>query len=138
MLKVQLTNLSDSTIITFQELLDKHKGKQIVLDNWASWCGPCAREIREGKQNTQELENRGNVFVYLSLDKTKDFKKAKIKATELDIVKKAYIVSGDFSSTYAKYINVIHIPHFVLIGKDGILKRNNISFPSSGNFRSYE
>ena len=137
-LKVQLTNLSDSTIITFQELLDKHKGKQIVLDNWASWCGPCAREIKEGKQNTQELENRGNVFVYLSLDKTKDFKKAKIKATELDIVKKAYLVSGDFSSIYAKYINVAHIPHFVLIGKDGILKRNNLSFPSSGDFRSYE
>ena len=137
-LKVRLASLSDSISVTFQELLDKYKGKQIVLDNWASWCGPCAREIKEGKKNVQELEKRGNVFVYLSLDKSKDFNKARAKAGELGIIENAYIVSGDFNSAYAKYINVKDIPRFVLIDKDGRLKRLRVSNPSLGNFQVYD
>lgn len=136
-LNIKLTCISDSSATTFRELLDKYKGKQIVLNNWASWCGPCAHEIREGRENVKELKKRGNHFIYLSLDKAKDFNKAKAKATELDIIDNAYIVSGDFDSAYVEYLNIKDIPRFILIDKDGKLKKDRVSNPSSGNFYDY-
>ena len=36
--------------ITFEKVLDKHKGKVIVLDVWASWCSDCIKAMPKLKQ----------------------------------------------------------------------------------------
>lgn len=136
-LNIRLISLADSSVVTFRELFDKYKDKQIVLDNWASWCGPCAIEIKVGRKNVEELKNRGNHFIYLSLDRVKDFDKATSKAKELGIIDNAYIVTDNFNSAYAKYLDIKHIPRFVLIDKEGRLKKDEVSNPSFGNFRDY-
>ena len=138
-LNEKLISVADSSIITIRDMLNNYKGKQIIIDNWASWCGPCAHEIKISKKNVLELEKRNNQFLYLSLDKSTDFKKAKNKAVELDIIEKAYVVSGSFNSEYAKWLNIKEIPRFVLIDKNGNIKNLQLIYPSLiRNFDNYE
>lgn len=137
-LNEKLISITDSSVITVQDLLNKYKGKQIIIDNWASWCGPCAHEIRIGKNNVQELEKRGNCFIYFSMDKLTDFKKAKAKALELGIIEKAYVISGAFNSAYAKYLNISKIPRYIMIDINENIRRLELKFPSSiSNFDNY-
>lgn len=137
-LNEKLVNLSDGSIISFKDIIDKYKGKQIIIDNWASWCGPCAHEIKVGKNNILELEKRNCQFIYLSLDRKGDLAKAKIKAKELGIFDSAYIVSKDFQSCYSKYFRITSIPRFILFDTNGNVKKLNLMFPSSvSNYSSY-
>src|SRR5690606_18022177 len=50
------------------EILKRHQGKLIYLDVWASWCGPCRREMPHSKELQKEYGDRV-VFLYISCDK---------------------------------------------------------------------
>jgi thiol-disulfide isomerase/thioredoxin len=129
-LSEKLISLVDSTEITFKDLLDKFKGKEIMIDNWASWCGPCAHEIKIGKKKVQELESKNMKFIYISLDRGSDYNKARENAISLGICEQAYIIKGDFKSEYAKYLNIKSIPRFILLDENGKIQNQNHIYPS--------
>jgi|GEM_PF-3912192 len=129
-LSEKLISLVDSTEISLKDLLDKYKGKQIMIDNWASWCGPCKHEIKIGKKKVQELENKNMKFIYISLDRGCDYNKAKESAISLGICDQAYIIKDDFKSQYAKYLNFKSIPKFILLDVNGQIQNLNHIFPS--------
>lgn len=53
--------------------LDRHRGKAVVLNLWATWCTPCLREIPDLMQLERELAGRGLVLVALGMDDPADF-----------------------------------------------------------------
>ena len=48
--------------------LSDFEGKVMVINIWASWCGPCRREVPEYEKVRMEFESRGVVFIGLTIE----------------------------------------------------------------------
>lgn len=98
--------------------LKDFKGKIVLLDFWASWCGPCRAEMKSLQKIYGEIKGDDIVFVSVSLD---DDRGKWLKALEEDRIpwmalwEKAGFENSALRSTYG----FNSIPFIVLIGKDG-------------------
>ena len=97
------------------------KGKYILVDFWASWCGPCKREIPNIKAAWEKY--KGDKFDVLSVavwDKPEDTAKA---AAEHGVVWNQIVDAGEVPTDI---YGIKGIPHLILFGPDGvILKRGD-------------
>lgn len=103
------------------------KGKYVYIDLWASWCGPCCKEVPHLKKVEKELKNKDVAFVSVSSDTDEQAWKSKMK--ELDMHGNQFI---DKDNTLCEALNVKGIPFFVIYDKDGNLYTYGAMRPSSG------
>lgn len=113
-LSFQLTSLED-TKISFKDIIKKHKGKKVVLELWATWCGDCVKNI----PNVKNLEaNNPNVdFVFLSFDKTAEAWKEGIK--KYDLKGDHYLVGETMKGVFGKAVNLDWIPRYIVLNEKG-------------------
>ena len=52
--------------------LAAYKGKPVVVNFWASWCGPCVKEMPELSAMQREYEKKGITFIGLGVDSEKN------------------------------------------------------------------
>lgn len=105
-------------------------GKVVYIDFWASWCGPCRGEMKNGAPQLHDRfkENKDVVFLYVSIDDSEDKWK---KAIADDKIKGIHLLStGGTNSVVAKAFNISGIPRYVLIGRDGKIVDNDATRPS--------
>lgn len=73
----------------------RQSGRKATLVNaWASWCGPCRRELPMLQELAQKLRQSGVDIVLVSVDEPKDEGKAEAFLKENKINLQAYIVDG--------------------------------------------
>lgn len=107
------------------------KGKSVYVDVWATWCGPCIREIPSLKKLEKDLHDTNVEFVSISIDQEKD------KQKWLDFIKKEALggtqlmAEGDWKSTVTQEYNIQGIPRFLLIDAEGKIVSANAPRPSS-------
>ncbi|MDE5423119.1 AhpC/TSA family protein [Ancylomarina sp. DW003] len=99
--------------------LSSLKGKVVVIDFWASWCGPCRRENPHMVEIYNELSPKGVEFLGVSLDKDKD---KWLKAIEDDgLIWKHVSDLQYWNSAAAKLYGINGIPATVLIDQNGTI-----------------
>jgi len=99
------------------------KGKVVLVDFWASWCGPCRVEMPNVKEAYAKYKDKGFEIVGVSLDRTEEAWKQGIE--ELGITWPQMSDVMYWQCEGAQLYGVQAIPATVLIDKDGtILKRN--------------
>lgn len=97
--------------------LSSFKGKVVVIDFWASWCGPCRRENPHMVELYNEVHDKGVEFLGVSLDKEKD---KWLKAIEDDGLVWNHVSDLKFwNSKAAKMYGINGIPATVVIDKEG-------------------
>jgi peroxiredoxin len=105
--------------------LSDHLGKgYVLLDFWASWCGPCRRENPNVVVAYNKYKDKGFDVFGVSLDKDKD---NWLKAIEKDGL--TWHHASDllyWNSEPAKLYGIRAIPSNLLIDKDGIIVAKNI------------
>jgi len=99
--------------------LDDLKGKYVYVDVWATWCGPCKREIPFLKELDDEYEGKDLAIVSLSIDKmeNKDKWLKMIKDQELQGIQ--ILADKDWNSDFVTSYNITGIPRFILIDPEG-------------------
>jgi thiol-disulfide isomerase/thioredoxin len=114
--------------------LSDTKGKLVLLDFWAGWCGPCRRENPNVVSAFNEFKDKkftnGSSFTVfsVSLDKTADMWK---KAIADDKLAWPYHISDlqYWSSKHAAIYGVRSIPSNFLIDENGIIVAKNLRGP---------
>ena len=103
------------------------KGKYVYVDMWASWCGPCCREVPHLQALEKEFEGGEVVFVSISTDADAESWKAKLK--ELDMHGNQL---HDRDGKLSQILNVGGIPFFVIYDKEGKSHTYGAQRPSTG------
>jgi len=98
--------------------LSSLRGKLVLIDFWASWCGPCRMENPNVVRLYNEKKNQGFEVYSVSLDKDKT---AWMKAIEKDgLIWPSHVSDlAYWSSVVVKQYGFQGIPFTVLVGKDG-------------------
>lgn len=101
------------------------RGQVVLLDFWASWCGPCRAENPNVVKNYQKYKDAGFTVMSVSLDSNKDKWLAAIQADQLSWPNHVSDLGG-WNSKVAKLYGVQSIPFTVLIDKDGKVIATNL------------
>ena len=95
------------------ELAD-HKGKVVLLDFWATWCGPCQIEIPGFVELQERYRDRGLVVIGVATDNSPEPVREFYREFRMNYP----VVMGDERITEL-YGGIVGLPTTFLIGRDG-------------------
>ena len=102
----------------------KLKGKVVLLDFWASWCGPCRAEMPEVVRIWKKYGGNGFVIVGVNLDDDRQDFESYVK--QAGLVWPQYYDGLGWGNKIARLYNVHSIPQTVLIDQDGIIRATGL------------
>ena len=103
------------------------KGKVVLLDFWATWCGPCRESIPHLIQLYRTYQDKGFVLIGLSMDKKGDADTVRHFVKSMDIPYPIILTPDDVARNYG----VTGIPTTILIDKEGKIQGKMVGFNSS-------
>lgn len=100
------------------------KGKVVVVDFWATWCGPCVAEMPRMKKLYAKYHDQGVEFIGVSLDQPKDqggLEKLKKFVAENEITWPQYYQGNGWESKFSSDLGINSIPRLFLVDAAGAL-----------------
>ena len=94
-------------------------GKYVYVDVWATWCGPCIREIPALKEIEKQYQGKNIHFVSISIDEPRDYEKWRAMVTEKELVGFQLMSDDNWQSKFVTDYGILGIPRFILIDPQG-------------------
>jgi thiol-disulfide isomerase/thioredoxin len=103
--------------------MDELQGKVVLLDFWATWCGPCREALPHMQKVAKKFQGQPLVILSVSLDKDDKAWRAFVVKNEMTWPQYR---DGYFEGPIAKKFGVNAIPHTFTIDADGVLQEEHI------------
>ncbi|MDE2221318.1 MAG: TlpA family protein disulfide reductase [Gammaproteobacteria bacterium] len=97
-----------------QVSLDSFKGKVVLVNFWASWCGPCRKEMPILEQLNREYHNRGVALLGVNVEPDSAAASDWLKATPV-----SFPILFDVDSKVSKLYQVEGMPNTVILDRKG-------------------
>lgn len=111
-----MTDLDGNTT-SLGEVLKQYRGKTIIVDVWASWCGDCLKGLPQVAEMQQTTADKDIVYLFLSVDKDARPWKGAIKRKNIQGVH--YLAEGAWKSKLGDFLNLDWIPRYMVINPAG-------------------
>ena len=106
--------------------LEDHRGRVVVLDFWASWCGPCIQAMPLIEQVVAEFPAEKVQLIGVNLQEQPETITATLERMELELT-----VALDQYGAVAEQYGVTAIPQTVIVGANGNVARLYVGIHSS-------
>ncbi|QJB34385.1 redoxin domain-containing protein [Chitinophaga oryzae] len=110
------------------------KGKVVVVDVWATWCGPCKAELPHLQKLEEEMRGRNVTFLGYSVDETKDKEKWRAFVKEKEM--KGVQLFGAGWSDITKFYDIKGIPRFMVFDQQGRIVTIDAPRPSTPELKA--
>ncbi len=112
------------------QLKDICKGKFTYIDVWATWCGPCKKEIPHMAKLVERFKGNDKVqFISISVDENVEAWKKMIEADKPEWAQ--YNIHGKTNQQFSADWGITGIPRFIMIDKDGNIFSADATRPSN-------
>jgi thiol-disulfide isomerase/thioredoxin len=101
-----------------------YKGKVVVIDFWATWCGPCIQDLPHVQKMYSELKDQGVEIISVSLDHPEDkggLKKLKDFVAANSMPWSHYYQGNYWDSEFSTSWGINSIPALFLVDQNGVL-----------------
>lgn len=107
-----------------KKILARYQGKSVVIDFWATWCGPCLDALTRMKSIKEQYAKRDDlVFVYITDESSE-------KGKWNDLIKaidgEHYFLYSAQSKKIMEPLNIQFLPSYLFFTKEGILKHSHL------------
>ncbi|MFK7833488.1 MAG: TlpA family protein disulfide reductase [Winogradskyella sp.] len=115
------------------------KGKYVYMDIWATWCGPCIREIPSLQKIEKQFDGKNIEFVSISIDEGRGYKGDAAAAYEgwkkmvadKNLGGIQLMADQGFNSDFIQNYKISGIPRFILVDPEGNIVSGDAPRPSN-------
>ena len=105
--------------------IQKLKGKVVLIDFWATWCGPCIAELPNVIKAYEKLNPKGFEIVGISFDRENDKEKLEKFVVDRKMPWPQFFDGKYWSNTFGREFGINSIPAMWLVDKKGVLRDLN-------------
>lgn len=99
---------------------EEHKGKVYLVEVWATWCGPCRKEIPRLKEVYERYHDAGFEIFGYSIDQDLDALKKFVASEQIPwpVASQKRSVEAGYKGLY-EYYSINGVPEMILVDRDG-------------------
>lgn len=112
------------------------KGKVVLLNLWATWCGPCKREIPDLIELSKEMASQGVVIFGVSVDQHEKRLQMVSNYVEKAGVSYINIIDNSPPKIAEAYGGIQAIPTTFIINRDGVIVQKLVGMKSKAEFKA--
>jgi thiol-disulfide isomerase/thioredoxin len=124
---ISAPNFTLKTIEGQEITLSGLRGKVVLLDFWATWCGPCKESIPHLIQLYKSYQDKGFELIGMSTDKPGDVEMVRRFINSMDIPYPIIMTPEEVARNY----KITGLPTTVLIDKEGKVREKIVGFNST-------